>query len=93
MSILIPYTKESVIAEKFDAMVSRGMTNSRMKDFYDIWVMSRQFNFERNALAEAIRLTFRQRHTDIKKGILAFTQEFIEAKQSQWTIFRNKLDQ
>jgi hypothetical protein len=84
---------ESVIAEKFDAMVSRGMTNSRVKDFYDIWLLSRQYKFESHKLAEAIRLTFGQRHTELPREILAFSQEFIEEKQTQWTTFRNKLGQ
>ena len=51
------YTMESTIAEKFQAMVKLGLFNSRMKDFYDIWLLSRHFGFEGKTLAEAIRLT------------------------------------
>lgn len=91
--ILLCYSMESAIAEKFDAMVARGMTNSRMKDFYDVWLLSRQFSFEEHKLAEAVRLTFGQRQTEIPNKILAFSQEFIKAKQTQWEIFRNKLQQ
>jgi len=37
------YPKESVVAEKFEAVIKLGMANSRMKDFYDLWVMARRF--------------------------------------------------
>ena len=43
---LLCYSLESAIAEKFEAMVKFGIVNSRLKDFYDIWLLSRQFNFE-----------------------------------------------
>jgi len=59
------YTMESTIAEKFEAMVKLGIVNSRMKDFYDIWVLSRQFDFDGHVLAMAIRKTFENRRTDI----------------------------
>ncbi len=43
---LLCYSRESAIAEKFEAMVKLGMLNSRIKDFYDIWMLSRQFDFD-----------------------------------------------
>ena len=43
---LLCYSMESAIAEKFEAMVKLGVLNSRMKDFYDIWLLSRRFDFE-----------------------------------------------
>ncbi len=88
---LLCYSKESAIAEKFDAMVARGMQNSRMKDFYDVWMLSRQFNFEGHKLAEAIRLTFEQRRTEMPSKIEAFSEEFINSKPAQWSAFRNRL--
>lgn len=72
-------------------MIARGMTNSRVKDFYDIWLLSRQFNFESHTLAEAIRLTLEQRETTIPKSIEAFSKEFIAARPTQWSAFRRKL--
>ena len=48
------YPRETVIAEKFQAMVHLGTINSRMKDFYDIWLLSRQFDFDGLCLVEAI---------------------------------------
>ncbi len=47
-----------MIAEKFEVMAKLGILNSRMKDFYDIWMLSRQYDFEGTSLAEAIRQTF-----------------------------------
>lgn len=48
------YNRETSIAEKFEAMVKLGQLNSRMKDFFDIWLLARQFNFDGRALAVAI---------------------------------------
>jgi len=90
---ILCYSRESVIAEKFHAMVKHGMINSRMKDFYDIWLLSRLFTFERQTLEKAIRLTFEHRDQKIPPVIIAFSETFIEAKQSQWSAFRKRLDQ
>jgi predicted nucleotidyltransferase component of viral defense system len=87
------YSRESAIAEKFEAMVKLRELNSRMKDFYDIWLLSRQFDFEGERLAEAIRLTFERRGTMLPNEITAFTERFIDAKQVQWKAFTRKLNQ
>ena len=49
------YARETVIAEKFHVMVNRGLLNSRMKDFYDIWLLSNHFDFNQKELKDAIR--------------------------------------
>jgi len=90
---LLGYSKESAIAEKFQAMVKLGIINSRMKDFYDIWLLSRQYEFDKETLAEAIELTFENRETEIPDEIVAFSEEFIQEKQVQWTAFRKRLGQ
>lgn len=90
---LLCYSRESSIAEKLEAMVKLGMLNSRMKDFYDIWLLSRQFDFDGTNLTEAIRLTFEQRGTTIPSVIDAFTDSFAETKQTLWTAFRKRLQQ
>ncbi len=90
---LLCYSRESVIAEKFEAMVKLGSLNSRMKDFYDIWLLSRQFDFDGERLAEAIRLTFERRGTAIPQKVEAFEQPFIDAKQVQWAAFHKRLQQ
>lgn len=90
---LLAYSQESVIAEKFEAMVKLGIINSRMKDFYDIWMLSRQYTFNGAQLAEAIRLTFNQRGTPFPFEVIAFTKLFIETKQIQWSAFYKRLQQ
>ena len=90
---LLCYSKESSIAEKFQAMVKLGELNSRMKDFHDIWMLSRQFDFQGTQLVEAIRLTFERRNTPWPDEIEAFTTAFAQAKQNQWAAFRRRLDQ
>ena len=59
--VLPAYSRESVVAEKFQAMVMLGIANSRMKDFYDLWVLARQFEFQGPLLCQAIRATFERR--------------------------------
>jgi hypothetical protein len=90
---LVCYSRESTIAEKFEAMIKLGELNSRMKDFYDIWLLSRQFDFKLNKLSEAVRLTFEQRGTKLEEPIDAFTDAFITDRQTIWTAFLKRLKQ
>jgi Nucleotidyl transferase AbiEii toxin, Type IV TA system len=55
------YSREAVVAEKFEAVVSLGAGNSRMKDFSDLWVLQREFDFEGPTLSAAIKETFTRR--------------------------------
>lgn len=89
---LLCYSRESAIAEKFQAMVNLGELNSRMKDFYDIWLLARQFDFAGAQLAEAIKQTFARRNTPIPEA-LPFGPAFIAAKQTQWRAFHKRLQQ
>jgi hypothetical protein len=87
------YTRESVIAEKFEAMVKLGILNSRMKDFFDIWSLSQGFAFEGATLGEAIRSTFATRGTTLPVDApLALTSEFYDdqQKKAQWKAFLSK---
>jgi hypothetical protein len=91
------YSRESTIAEKFEAMVKLGILNSRMKDFFDIWLMSRQFDFDGTILVEAITKTFSTRGTKIPAEPLALTDVFAKdaTKATQWRGFvrRNRLSE
>jgi len=85
------YPPETVVAEKAEAMVHLGSLNSRMKDFYDIWRMSQQFNFKGTDLCEAIRRTFGNRDT----AVIEFDDLVAELLKSenpekQWTAFLSK---
>ncbi len=75
---ILCYSKESVIAEKFEAMIKLGIINSRMKDFYNIWLLSGQFQFEFSTLSKGIKYTFKQRGTKISSTIEVFTPDFKE---------------
>jgi len=90
---LLCYSRESAIAEKFEAMIKLGHLNSRMKDFYDIWLLSRQFRFELSNLAEAVKLTFKQRGTELSQPIETFSADFIFSRLSMWAAFRKRLKQ
>ncbi len=83
------YSMESSIAEKFQAMVMRGRLNSRMKDFFDIWVLSERCEFKGKQISTAIQKVFRQRGTEVSGNTIALTEEFRgdPAKQAQWKAY------
>jgi hypothetical protein len=89
------YTRESALAEKFEAMTKLGMLNSRLKDFYDVWLLARQFDFEGTILAKAVRRTFETRKTTLDPKLVALTKKFADSpdKKVQWRAFvrRNQL--
>ncbi len=87
------YPRETVVAEKFQAMVYLRTLNSRMKDFYDVWLLAMQYAFDGALLGKAIAATFANRSTGIDVAPIAFTPDFTEqaSTRTQWTAFRNKL--
>ena len=87
------YPRESVIAEKLQAMMALGLLNSRMKDFYDIWLLASNFNYDGAVLTEAVSKTLEHRKTEPSTDLVAFTDAFAEAKQVQWSAFKRKLKQ
>ena len=92
------YPPETVVAEKLQAMVALGMQNSRMRDFYDLWIIARQFSFDGASLAAAVQATFNRRQTDIPKTVpTALSDEFStdEHKIRQWNAFlaRSQLEE
>jgi predicted nucleotidyltransferase component of viral defense system len=86
------YSRETVIAEKFEAMVKLGQINSRIRDFFDLWLLLRQFNFGGELLTRAVRATFANRGTTVNPAPVALTAEFAgdPSKISQWTGFLRK---
>jgi hypothetical protein len=88
--LLKAYTRYTLIAEKFEAMIDLGLANSRMKDFYDIWLLSKFFSFEGNILQKALKNTFEKRKTIYPMSIpFAFTSDFYSNPQKliQWEAF------
>jgi hypothetical protein len=84
------YPRETVVAEKFQAMCNLGMANSRLKDFYDVWFLAMNFSFEGKQLAQAIQNTFSRRKTPIPQVLpIALSKEFYDdaTKQKQWKAF------
>jgi Nucleotidyl transferase AbiEii toxin, Type IV TA system len=88
------YARETVVAEKFHAMVALGIANSRMKDFYDVWILSRTYVFEADRLSRAIAATFARRDTIVPEHTPeALTATFAAnpMKQAQWKAFARDL--
>ena len=88
------YPVEAAIAEKFQAMVELDFQNSRMKDFYDIWVLSQLLGFEGAVLGQAIRLTFERRQTPVPiSPPTAFGRDFSSdpGHSRQWAAFVRRI--
>jgi hypothetical protein len=82
------YPPESVVAEKLHALVFLGSVNSRMKDFYDLWVIAEAFEFDGGRLQDAIINTFQRRKTVLPINTpIGLTDLFAADKQSQWQAF------
>lgn len=86
---LLAYNRETSIAEKFEAMAKLGEINSRMRDFFDVWILSQNFPFEGSVLADAIRSTFARRGTEVEAEPACFADRFAHAptKAAQWKAF------
>jgi predicted nucleotidyltransferase component of viral defense system len=87
------YTKETVVAEKLQAIVALGATNGRMKDFYDLWMMSRHFSFEAALLARAIAATFECRRTPLPADMpVGLSDEFATDADTvrRWQFFTSR---
>ncbi|HEX9198019.1 MAG TPA: nucleotidyl transferase AbiEii/AbiGii toxin family protein [Acidobacteriaceae bacterium] len=82
------YPVETVVAEKFNAMATLGIANSRLKDFYDLWLISRTFEFDHAALSAAIHRTFERRETPMPTDIpTGLTNQYAEQWDMRWKAF------
>lgn len=88
---LLAYRRETTIAEKFHAMVVLGTANTRMKDFYDLWLLASTFGFEGSVLVKAITSTFNARNTPVESPVV-LGLEFAESDSPQrsWSAFLRK---
>ena len=85
------YSWETLIAEKFQAMVFLGSINSRMKDFYDVWLLSNEVTIDGLTLQQAIKVTFKNRSTPIPDGFpILQSQSFVNDRQRLWRAFINR---
>lgn len=89
--VVYAYSIYSVIAEKFEAFVSLGLANGRYKDFYDIYVLSANYDLDGNELKKAILETFKHRKSGFD-DIVAFEADFTEdsVRQGRWSAFIKK---
>ena len=92
--VIQAYSKETVIAEKFQAMIELSVVNSRMKDFYDVYKLLAENEFDNDTLEEAIKATFANRETSYTENHALFTAEFATNPQRKrsWTAFLNKIN-
>ena len=89
---LLAYPVESAIAEKLQAMVALGDANSRMKDFYDVWICSQHLDFNGGTLRQAVDATFKNRETPVPDSeVDALTTRFVEGHRVQWNAFVKKI--
>ena len=87
------YPRATVVAEKLEAIVSLGMANSRMKDYFDLRALAHEGALDAGQLAEAIAATFARRQTPLPEGLpLGLSDEFAQdaMKRTQWKAFLNK---
>lgn len=95
--VLKVYPKETAIAEKLEAIVSLGMANSRMKDYFDLHVLLGESTLDETTLGNAVKRTFERRRTVLPEGVpIGLSEDFAtaDAKITQWLAFnsRNKLE-
>lgn len=90
---LYAYSLETLIAEKFHAMVDRDESNSRMKDFFDVYQLFTYHEIDRELLAEAIVSTFKNRNTTYRENLALFTDKFAEdpTRNIWWKSFLKKI--
>jgi Nucleotidyl transferase AbiEii toxin, Type IV TA system len=82
------YPLETVVAEKFEALVTRGIANSRLKDFYDLWLISSTLTLDHVSLAEAFSRTFERRGTPLPSvPPIGLTDAYAQAWGAQWRTF------
>jgi predicted nucleotidyltransferase component of viral defense system len=85
------YPKESMVSEKFHAMIRHAQLNSRFKDYYDLWLIADNFEFDVQSLRKAIEKTFARRDTAIPvERPAGLTAGFAETNRNRWTNFLSK---
>ncbi len=91
---LYAYNRETVIAEKFEAMIKLGELNSRMKDFFDVWTLANSAPFAGPELVATVSATFIRRGTAMDMSSPCFTEDFArqDAKAAQWRAFVRRGD-
>ena len=87
------YPRYTVVAEKLEAIISLGMANSRMKDYFDLWVILRDAELDRDILMQAVEATLNRRRTRKPSGVpIGLSERFSSDRQKlmQWAAFINR---
>lgn len=91
---ILAYQPATAIAEKFETMISKGLLNSRLKDYYDIWMLSRSVIFDGSELTESIAATFGRRGTGVpssRPAVLSDDYAMRPERMTQWSAFVTRL--
>ena len=89
--VLSGYPYETLIAEKIHGIITLGEANTRMKDFYDIWLLSHQVQLDGKILSKAILNTFNNRNTIVPQNLaVAISEQWVNDQDIQWRAFINK---
>lgn len=90
--VLRCYAPETVVAEKFEALISLGLVNSRLKDYYDLYTLSNAFDFDGEVLTRAMATTFETRKTVLPESLPdGFTPQYIEPNLVHWKAFLKRI--
>jgi predicted nucleotidyltransferase component of viral defense system len=82
------YSRYTVVAEKFSAMAELGMANSRVRDYFDIWALARDFEFDGDVLRAATEATFARRRAEMPRGLpVGLSDAYVDAAQRFWPAF------
>ncbi len=83
------FTPQASIAEKFESIIRLGFAVTRMKDFYDIWLLIQQFDCDRNELQGIIHQILKNRGTSVEIPPIAFLETFYDyrIKKDNWNAF------
>jgi hypothetical protein len=91
---ILAYQPATAIAEKFETMISKGLLNSRVKDYYDIWMLSHSVFFDGSELTDSIVATFGRRDTDVpsfRPAVLSDDYAKRPERMTQWSAFVKRL--
>jgi hypothetical protein len=93
VSPLAAYTPETAIAEKLHVMLDRGRLNSRLKDFFDVWALTRAREFDGRLITSAVRRTCERREMVITAAHEAFSPQLLRdpRKDAQWAALRGRI--
>ena len=86
---LLAYPRETVVAEKLEAITVLGVLNSRMKDYFDLMLLSQLYEFDGAVLHRAVRATFKRRSTEVEPLPIGLSDDFalVQGKAAQWQAF------